>query len=482
MKRRTKIVATLGPASNQAESIEALITAGVNVFRLNFSHGDADQHSRQAQQIRHLAAQLNTPIGILCDMQGPKVRIGSFGDEDGILLAENDEFRLDSATSPSAGDIHSVYIERIYLDDFAVGDRVLFDDGRIAMQIISKTPESATCRTLTGGILSSHKGINKFGDGLSAKALTDKDRRDIKTAAALGCDYLAISFVRCARDIEESRTLLSAAGSSAHIIAKIERAEAIDETRLSGIIEAADGLMVARGDLGVEIGDANLVAVQKHLIEITNSSNKIVITATQMMESMIKSPVPSRAEVFDVANAVLDGTDAVMLSAEAAVGDYPVETVEAMTRIIEGAEKRPLAQRSIHRIDEKFQRIDESIAMAAMYVANHLESIAAIVCMTETGFTPRLMSRINSSIPIYARAQKPGTCEIITLYKGVSPIYFSSENLQPNEVNQRAIDTLRMSGALTDGDLVLITNGRITNIGGHTNSLIIVRVGEKSDA
>ena len=411
------------------------------------------------------------------------MRIGSFGDEDGILLAENDEFRLDSATSPSAGDIHSVYIERIYLDDFAVGDRVLFDDGRIAMQIISKTPESATCRTLTGGILSSHKGINKFGDGLSAKALTDKDRRDIKTAAALGCDYLAISFVRCARNIEESRTLLSAAGSSsAHIIAKIERAEAIDETRLSGIIEAADGLMVARGDLGVEIGDANLVAVQKHLIEITNSSNKIVITATQMMESMIKSPVPTRAEVFDVANAVLDGTDAVMLSAETAVGDYPVETVEAMTSIIEGAEKHPLAQRSTHRIDEKFQRIDESIAMAAMYVANHLESIAAIVCMTETGFTPRLMSRINSSIPIYAMAQKPGTREIITLYKGVSPIYFSSENLQPNEVNQRAIDTLRMSGALTDGDLVLITNGRITDIGGHTNSLIIVRVGEKSDA
>ncbi len=477
MKRRTKIVATLGPASDKKEAIEGLITAGVNVFHLNFSHGDADQHRHRARQIRQLATHLKTPIGILCDMQGPKVRIGRFADEQGIVLADNDEFRLDSGTDPAAGDEHSVFIERDYLDDFAVGDRVLLDDGRIVLQIAAKTTSALTCRTVTGGVLSNYKGINKFGGGLSAKALTDKDRRDIKTAADLGCDYLAVSFVRCASDIEESREMLAAAGSSAHIIAKIERAEAIGEVALDGIITAADGIMVARGDLGVEIGDANLVAVQKHLIETSNSANKVVITATQMMESMIKSPIPTRAEVFDVANAVLDGTDAVMLSAETAVGDYPIETVEAMTRIIEGAERHPLAQRSKHRIDETFQRIDESVAMAAMYVANHLESIAAIVCLTETGFTPRLMSRINSSIPIYAMAQKAGTCEITTLYKGVNPINFASKHLAPSEVNQQIIDTLRDHGALVDGDLVLITKGDIANVGGCTNSLKIVCVG-----
>jgi len=272
--------------------------------------------------------------------------------------------------------------------------------------------------------------------------------------------------------------LLVAAGSGAHIIAKIERAEAITDEFLPGIIASADGVMVARGDLGVEIGDANLVAVQKQLIEAANTANKVVITATQMMESMITASTPTRAEVFDVANAVLDGTDAVMLSAETAAGKYPIETVKAMVRIIEGAERHPLAQRSKHRIDQTFSSIDESLALAAMYVANHLEGVKAVICMTATGFAPLIMSRITSSLPIYAMAEKLGTCEITSLYKGVIPVPFQASELDPSQVNHRAVETLREHNVVGDGDLVLITKGDFVNVHGGTNTLKIVRVGD----
>ena len=346
------------------------------------------------------------------------------------------------------------------------------------MRVTVKTAYLAVCTVVQCGILSSNKGVNKFGGGLSANALTEKDKADIKTAAALNTDYLAISFVQSKQDIEETRELLKQAGSKAHIIAKIERAEAITDALLPGIIASADGVMVARGDLGVEIGDANLVAVQKQLIEAASAANKVVITATQMMESMISAPIPTRAEVFDVANAVLDGTDAVMLSAETAVGQYPIETVKAMARVIEGAEKHPLAQRSKHRINETFERIDESLALSAMYVANHLKGVKAIICMTETGFTPLLMSRITSSLPIYAMAEKLGTCEITALYKGVIPVPFDTSNLDPSAINHCAVEKLREHAELVDADLVIITKGDFVNVHGGTNTLKIVRVGD----
>lgn len=476
MARRTKIVATLGPANGDARGIRGLIEAGVNVFRLNFSHGDASEHQERAQTIRDIAAETKTPIGILCDMQGPKIRIGSFVDSMKIDLQNGGLFCLDSTLALNGGTAERVHIEQPYIDDVKNHDRLLLDDGRIELNVIEKSATSLTCRVTSGGILSSKKGINKFGGGLSADALTDKDRSDIKIAAALNTDYLAISFVRSKSDVETARQLLKEAGGNAHVIAKIERAEAITEAFLPGIIEASDGLMVARGDLGVEIGDENLMAVQKQLIDDANHANRVVITATQMMESMIHSPVPTRAEVFDVANAVLDGTDAVMLSAETAVGDYPIETVRAMARVIEGAEKYPLAQRSKHRIDETFQRIDESIALATMYVANHLEDVAAIICMTETGVTPLIMSRINSHMPIYAMAQKPSTCAVTALYKGVIPIPFQTTALKPAEINPRAIAELVARNAVVEGDLVLITRGDIVNLEGGTNSLRIVRV------
>ena len=377
-----------------------------------------------------------------------------------------------------AGNGDGVYIAQALLEDIEQGSVLLLDDGRLTLQVRVKTAYSAVCTVVQGGILSSNKGVNKFGGGLSANALTEKDKADIKTAATLNTDYLAISFVQSKQDIEETRELLKQAGSKAHIIAKIERAEAITDALLPGIIASADGVMVARGDLGVEIGDANLVAVQKQLIEAASAANKVVITATQMMESMISAPIPTRAEVFDVANAVLDGTDAVMLSAETAVGQYPIETVKAMARVIEGAEKHPLAQRSKHRINETFERIDESLALSAMYVANHLKGVKAIICMTETGFTPLLMSRITSSLPIYAMAEKAGTCEITALYKGVIPVPFDTSNLDPSTINHCAVEKLREHAEVVDGDLVIITKGDFVNVHGGTNTLKIVRVGD----
>jgi pyruvate kinase len=478
MPRRTKILATLGPGSSDDHSIRELIKAGVNVFRLNFSHGSAEEHCQRALTIRSIGNELKSPVGILCDMQGPKIRIGSFIDDQKINLEDGSTFTLDSQLDIEGGHQDAVYIAQELLEDIQKDSILLLDDGRLTLQVSVKTDHAVQCIVTQGGVLSSKKGVNKFGGGLSAKALTEKDKADIKTAAALNTDYLAISFVQAKEDVEETRELLKQAGSTAHIIAKIERAEAITDEFLPGIIAASDGIMVARGDLGVEIGDANLVAVQKQLIEAASNANKVVITATQMMESMITAPTPTRAEVFDVANAVLDGTDAVMLSAETAVGQYPVETVKAMARVIEGAEKHPLAQRSKHRIDETFERIDESLALSAMYVANHLKGVKAVICMTETGFTPLLMSRITSSLPIYAMAEKLGTCEITALYKGVVPVPFDTSQLDPSEVNHCAVEKLREHAEVVDGDLVLITKGDFVNVHGGTNTLKIVRVGD----
>ena len=478
MPRRTKILATLGPGSSDDQTIRELIKAGVNVFRLNFSHGSAEEHCQRALTIRTIGRALKMPVGILCDMQGPKIRIGSFINDQKIHLDDGSTFTLDSQLDIEGGHQDAVYIAQELLEDIDQDSILLLDDGRLTLQVSVKTDHAVQCTVIQGGVLSSKKGVNKFGGGLSAKALTEKDKADIKTAASLHTDYLAISFVQSKEDVEETRELLKQSGSTAHIIAKIERAEAITDEFLPGIIEASDGIMVARGDLGVEIGDANLVAVQKQLIEAASNANKVVITATQMMESMITAPTPTRAEVFDVANAVLDGTDAVMLSAETAVGKYPIETVKAMARVIEGAEKHPLAQRSKHRIDETFERIDESLALSAMYVANHLKGVKAVICMTETGFTPLLMSRITSSLPIYAMAEKLGTCEITALYKGVIPVPFDTSALDPSEVNHCAVEKLREHAEVVNGDLVLITKGDFVNVHGGTNTLKIVRVGD----
>lgn len=479
MLRRTKIVATLGPATDSQESLTAILKAGVNVTRLNFSHGSAQDHIERARRVREASSTLGRHTAILADLQGPKLRIARFRDNK-ITVKAGQSFILDATMDKEAGDEQRVGIDYEQLiQDVTPGDILVLDDGRIEMRVESVDDHSITSTVLIGGPLSNNKGLNKRGGGLSADALTDKDKADIKTAAALEADYVAVSFVRTADDLHTARTLLREAGSEAGLVAKIERAElAHDENALDEVIRASDAVMVARGDLAVEIGDAELVGVQKHIIARARALNKVVITATQMMESMIDNPMPTRAEVSDVANAVLDYTDAVMLSAETAVGDYPKEAVEAMVRICLGAEKHPSMRLSKHRINETMERVDEAIALSAMYAANHLSGIAALICLTETGATPLLMSRIKSGLPIFAFSRHGLTQRKVSLYRGVQTVPFDSTELPNDEVNARAVAELQQRGIVKDGDLLILTKGDYANAQGGTNTMKIIKVGE----
>ncbi|WP_271271046.1 pyruvate kinase [Aliamphritea hakodatensis] len=479
MQRRTKIVATLGPATSSPENIAAMITAGVNVVRMNFSHGCAEDHIERTRLVREQAAKQGRFVAILGDLQGPKIRISRFAN-DKATLTVGQSFILDGALDGNAGDSTRVGIDyKELVTDSQPGDILLLDDGRLVFEVTSVVGQEIHCTVQVGGVISNNKGINRKGGGLSAAALTEKDKRDILLAAKLDVDFLAVSFPRDAEDMQTARKLMEAAGCNANLIAKIERAEAIEDGVLDGIIHASDGVMVARGDLGVEIGDAELIGVQKHIIERARTGNKVVITATQMMESMISSPLPTRAEVFDVANAVLDGTDAVMLSGETAMGDFPIQTVEAMARVIVGAEQHPSSNVSKHRMHESFTYIDESVALSAMYVANHLEGVKAIICMTETGATPLIMSRIRSQQPIYAYSRLTKTQHRVAMYRGVKTIPFDVSAVPNEETNQRAVDELVQREVVEEGDLVIITKGDYVNAQGGTNTMKIVRVGAK---
>jgi len=384
MLRRTKIVATLGPATNDLKSLEAIIRAGVDVVRMNFSHGTAQDHQHRADLVRKAAATVGRTVGILADLQGPKIRVRKF-ENDKIVLKPGDIFILDAALE-GPGNQQRVGLDYKELpNDVKAGDILLLNDGMLEFEVAEVKGQEVHCKVIRGGVLSNNKGINRKGGGLTAPALTDKDREDIKTAALIRADYLAVSFPRSADDMKLARELMHAAGGKSLLLAKIERAEAIPA--LDEIIEASDAIMVARGDLAVEVGDAAVPGLQKKMIKLARTKNRLVITATQMMESMITNPIPTRAEVSDVANAVLDGTDAVMLSAETAVGDYPVETVEAMARICIKAE-RELEDHAIDRRAsvQKFSRIDQSIAMSALFVASHFK-VKAIVALTQSGST-----------------------------------------------------------------------------------------------
>ncbi len=479
MLRRTKIVATLGPACDDPSVLEKMIVAGVDVVRLNFSHGQPEDHINRANTVREFASKHKRTVAILGDLQGPKIRIARFKDKS-ICLAVGDTFALDSAMDSNAGDQNAVGIDYKELpDDCEVGDMLLLDDGRVIFKVTGIEGTRIDCVVTVGGALSNNKGINRQGGGLSAPALTDKDMRDIKTAAEIGVDFLAVSFPRSADDITTARKLANEAGSQAAIVAKIERAETVDDLSiLDEIIEASDGVMVARGDLGVEIGDAELIGVQKEIIQRTKAQGKVVITATQMMESMISSPLPTRAEVFDVANAVLDGTDAVMLSGETAAGDFPVETIEAMCRVILGAERHygSTSSNTLPKVD--IEEIDEAIAHAVMYAANQLKGVKAIICMTETGSTPRLMSRISSNLPIFAFTQHLATQARVALCRGVHPVGFEVGDLPPEKINASTVNQLVIQGVVNRGDLVLISKGDYVNVHGGTNTLKIVKVGD----
>ncbi|MBP5980361.1 MAG: pyruvate kinase [Halomonas sp.] len=475
--RRTKIVATLGPASDRPGVLEAMIKAGVDVVRLNFSHGSADDHRRRLQDVRDIAQRLGKCVAALGDLQGPKIRIARFA-EGPIHLEAGQSFILDMALDTQAGNHERVGCDYpALIDDVSPGDHLLLDDGRVVLDVASIAGQEIHTHVHVGGKLSNNKGINKQGGGLSAPALTDKDRADLKTAVQIGVDYLAVSFPRSAADMQEARALLGEEGKEIGLVAKLERAEAVaDDETLDGIIIASEAVMVARGDLGVEIGDEALIGTQKRIIKHARTLNRAVITATQMMESMIESPLPTRAEVFDVANAVLDATDAVMLSAETAAGEYPVETVEAMDRVCLGAERERLAQSSGHRMHEGFERMDETIALSAMYAANHLTGVSAIACMTSTGYTPLIASRIRSGLPIVGLAHSPVAQRRMALYRGVVSLPFDTTQMEPTEVNQKALELLKAYGLARPGGHIILTRGDHMNAHGGTNTMKIIAI------
>ncbi|MBY0474378.1 MAG: pyruvate kinase [Nitrosomonas sp.] len=473
MIRRTKIVATLGPSSGNPRTLERMIRGGVDVVRINFSHGTREQHIELVEMTRSLARAAGFTVGVLADLQGPKIRVGKF-EHGKIRLEVGDQFILDAACEMGNQ-------ERVGLDykelpsDLETGATLMLDDGRIVLGVSQVKGHQVFCVVEQGGILSNNKGINRKGGGLGAPALTSKDLEDIRTAAEFDADYLAVSFVRSGDDIRQARTLWQEAGGKGMIMAKIERSEAI--LALDDILEASDAIMVARGDLAVEVGDAAVPALQKRMIRSARANNKIVVTATQMMESMITNPIPTRAEVSDVANAVLDGTDAVMLSAESAAGEYPVEAVEAMARVCLEAEKEYLVS-----IDRRMQSItpatiEEAIARATMYTAGGLQ-IRAIAALTQSGVTTLLMSRRSSKVPIFALSPNEETRRRVTLFRGVYPVEFGEGMSDPEEILNLAEQELLDRGVVRSGDIMVMTIGEPVGKTGGTNTMKIIKVGE----
>ena len=477
MYRRTKIVATLGPATDEPGILEKLIVAGVNVVRLNFSHGSPQDHKQRADAVREYAKKHGRHVAVLGDLQGPKIRIARFADGP-IELAVGDTFSLDASLGRDEGNQDIVGIDYKELpNDVSPGDLLLLDDGRVVLKVDSIEGTLVKTTVTVAGKLSNNKGINRQGGGLSAGALTPKDHEDIKTAVAIDVDYLAVSFPRNAEDMKQARQLVKEAGGFIHLVAKIERAESVaDDKVLDDIILASDAVMVARGDLGVEIGDAQLIGVQKKIIERARSLDRCVITATQMMESMINSPLPTRAEVFDVANAVLDGTDAVMLSAETAAGDFPVQTVEAMVRVILGAEKHPASETAPKRPEDHYTAMDESIAMASMQVASKLKGVKAIASLTESGATARMMSRHAGRLPIFAISCNQKTLRQAALFRGVETLVFKEEEMTQTEINKHIAGLLTERGVVENGDLLVLSKGDFNVLGG-TNTMKILQVG-----
>ncbi len=471
MLRRTKIVATLGPATDDTAELDRVISGGLDVARVNFSHGDHDDHVRHVTAVRERAERQGRHVGVLMDLQGPTIRIEGFRDGP-VVLQDDCEFTLDTTLGPTEGDVTGVgESHRDLPRDVSVGDVLLLDDGNVVMEVVAVEKSAVRCRVTIGGELSDNKGLNRQGGGLSARALTEKDERDIALAAELQADFLAVSFVRNGEDVQRARDLFAAAGGSGLIVAKIERAEAIQN--VEEIIQAADVVMIARGDLGVEIGDAELPGMQKTVIARARNSNRVVITATQMMQTMIDNPQPTRAEVLDVANAVMDGTDAVMLSAETAIGKHPGKVVKAMDRICRGAERQRVTQVSSHRLEARFETIGEAVAMAAMYTANHF-SVRAILVMTESGTTAKWMSRISSGIPIVAGSSQVPTLRRVTLYRGVYPLRCDAVGENDKQMEREIVDELCQLGLCESGDAVILTKGDLAGVAGGTNSMKIL--------
>jgi pyruvate kinase len=478
MPRATKIVATVGPVSSDFDTLKRMVEAGVDVFRLNFSHGTAADHIARAELIRSVSRAVGREVAIMADLQGPKIRIGRF-EAGRIELEKGATFTLDAALE-GPGDISRVGLDYKELPrDVHPGDVLLLNDGLIVLTVERVEAERIVTSVRIGGELSNNKGINRQGGGLTAPALTAKDMEDIRTAMRFAADFVAVSFPKNASDMSMARQLANiAAAGNRHrpmMIAKIERAEAIPE--LAGILEASDGIMVARGDLAVEVGNAAVPALQKRMIKLAREANKLTITATQMMESMIVNAVPTRAEVSDVANAVLDGTDAVMLSAETATGRYPVEVVEAMAAICLEAEKSYEVEIDRDFLNRTFTRVDQSIANGALFTAWHLRA-KAIASLTDSGSTALWMSRHNIDLPIYALTPNVATRRRLALFRNVQPFELAQGDNR-DTVLHAAQDLLLERGVVARGDLIVLTIGEPMGEPGGTNTLKIVRVGQR---
>jgi len=457
--------------------IGRLLSAGVDVFRLNFSHGAQADHAQVARHIRRQAGHHGRYVGILADLQGPKIRIGGFS-EGAVILQAGDPFQLSLSIASDAGDQRGVSVEYEALPaSVAQDDVLLLDDGKLRLRVDDVNDAEVDCTVLVGGRLSSRKGVNKLGGCFDDTALTEKDLDDIRAMPSIQPDFVAVSFVSSADDITYARQLLADQELYPAIIAKIERAEVVADTELlNSIIDASDGVMVARGDLGVEVGDAQLIGIQKNLISTTRKRDRMVITATQMMESMINNSMPTRAEVFDVANAVLDGTDAVMLSAETAVGEFPAEVVTAMADAALGAEQHPVARTSKYRLDREFSSAQETIALSAMYGANHFPNMRGIACLTERGTTPTMMSRLSSGLPIFALSRRADTLQRLALCRGVIPLFFDFTAFYSEDLEARTLEFLIDGGFLSRGDFLLLTMACAPGQTGKTDMLKILPV------
>ncbi|MFC1537015.1 pyruvate kinase [Pseudomonadota bacterium] len=476
--RRTKIVATIGPASESLEVLDQLVKAGVNVVRLNFSHGSPEEHRQRADNVRAVAKKNGVCVGILADMQGPKIRCGKFKTGK-TMLTPGQSFIIDGALGLDDGDDERVGITyKELVSDVEPGARLLLNDGLIVMDVDKVKGQEIHCTIVVGGVLSNNKGINRAGGGLSAAALTEKDKEDIKTACAIGIDYIAISFPRDGADMAYARSLVRAEGSSAGLVAKVERAEAVEN--LDSILEESDAVMVARGDLGVEIGDASVPPVQKRILREAPKHNTPVIVATQMMESMCENPIPTRAEVNDVANAVLDGTDAIMLSGETAAGKYPLEAVEAMHRTCIETEKQRVLPSSSTR-DPRFppHSIDECIARQAME-ASHMMPVTAIASFTQSGNTVLYMSRHLTKVPIYALTSEGGTAGRVTLFRNVIPKPVGDDYGEKDapQATRDVVSMMLYDELVEKDDLIIFSLGTPMGKAGGTNTMKIVRVGE----
>ncbi len=476
--RRTKIIATLGPATDRRETLHALIKAGADVLRLNMSHGPIETHEQRMRMAREVAAEVGREVAILFDLQGPKIRIETFP-EGSVFLQTGDRFELDAGDPSRQGSQHGVGVSYARLaEDVQPDDILLLDDGLISMRVLALENRKIICEVENGGVLGNRKGINLQGGGLSIEGIAEHDLQHIKLAARLDADYVAVSFARNAADMHRARELLRQSGSTAHLMAKIERIEAIDN--LEEICEASDAILVARGDLGVEIGFAELPGMQKRIISTALQYNRIVATATQMMQSMVENPIPTRAEVLDVANAILDGSDAVMLSAETAVGKYPVKVVEVMHRICLGAERHFDRSDTGKPLNVRFERIDQAIAMAAMYMAKNVR-VQAIVALTESGSTAQWLSRVQSSVPIFALSPNVASRRRMALFRDVYPVAHEPSGTDVELDIQEVLQLLWRKGHVKAGDRLIVTMGEKLGDQGGTNTLRLIQLGPQGD-